>query len=336
MCKKKKVIKVLCYAEANKGTGNGHYTRLRILISLIRNKIKNTHFTLITNKNNFANSFFFNADTIIFKQSNFKYYISKILNNFDVLILDPPFYVGKKTNNGLYWSSLRKKNSRIKVIRLTEEYRPTLHKVDVLINHFPYAEKFKKFYRNSNCSKKYFLGINSFFYPTHIKYTKKKQNIFFVAFGGNDSSNLVQKLNSLLIKIKIKKIIFVKKNKLSFYNNQKFDKNFTKFIQIKNQESFFKIISRCSFFISTPSNIMYECLYFGLSGIVISTHIRQQKQIKYFKDKKLILSFKKPNLLNEKSITEAFNSKGKYFLDKNKINKFQKEMINYIIKLIKN
>ena len=307
MSLKRNDVKILCYAETNVGTGKGHYTRLRILISLLKKKKKNLKITLVTNKNNYASNFFDNVDYIIYKNLNLKEYLLKNLNKFDIFILDPPYYVGKKTNNGFYWSNLKKLNPKIKIIRLTEEFLPTRHKVDILINHYPYANKFKEFYMKFNSAKKYYLGANSFFYPTHININKNKENSFFVAFGGDDNTNLVKKLNTLLMNIKIKKIIFIKKKQLNYFNKKNLNKKFTKYIVITDQEKFLKLISKCSFYISTPSNIMYECSYFGLSGLVISTHLRQKRQIKYFKKLNFVKSFSNPKILTEKFITKNFD-----------------------------
>lgn len=285
MKSKNKLINVLCYAETNAGTGRGHYTRLRYLISALK-KRRTVYVTLITNYNNYAKDFFKNIDKIIIAKSNIKKKIEKSLKNYDIFILDPPYYENRKNNCGNYWKNLKKFNKKIKIIRLTDEYQPTQHNVDILINDYPYSENFINIYKNLNSAKKYFLGYKSFLYPIHHKVIYKKKPKFFVAFGGADSNFIVDKLNSTLNKIKMKKIIFVRKSKLNYYKSTNRNKKFNTYIAIKDQEDFFKKIKTCKFFISTPSNIMFEAAYFGQSGIVIPTHTRQKKMIKFFEKKK--------------------------------------------------
>ena len=78
---------------------------------------------------------------------------------------------------------------------------------------------------------------------------------------------------------------------------------------------------------------MYECSYFGLSGLVISTHLRQKRQIKYFKKLNFVKSFSNPKILTEKFITKNFdfNKKKRNMLNTQKIKSYQKNMINNIL-----
>ncbi len=332
MKSKNKLINILCYAESNAGTGRGHYTRVRYLISALK-KRKPANVTLITNYNNYAKAFFKNFDKIIFVKSNIKKKIEKSLINYDIFILDPPYYEKRKNNCGNYWKNLKKFNKKIKIVRLTDEYKPTKHNVDILINDYPYSENFINIYKNSNSAKKYFLGYKSFLYPIHHKVIYKKNSTFFVAFGGADSNFLVDKLNPTLNKIKMKKIIFVRKNKVNYYNSINKNKKFNDYISIKDQDDFFNKIKMCKFFISTPSNIMFEAAYFGQSGIVIPTQTRQKKMIKFFEKKKIVKSHIKIKDLNEDIILKDFKSlnKEKFKINQKKIKIYQKRMIQSII-----
>ena len=126
-------MNILCYVEANSATGRGHYTRIKILLDLL--KVKKV--TIVTANYSLAKKTF--CKYIIKKKpKNLKNFLIKNIPKYTHFILDPPYYEkNKKINRGDYWFFLKEiKNIQTIIIRLTDEIKPTRHYCDILINDF--------------------------------------------------------------------------------------------------------------------------------------------------------------------------------------------------------
>lgn len=269
-------MKVLCYCEANSKTGFGHFSRVSILIKIIKQKYPNAKFEIFTRSKKNAKNFF--KYKIIFSKSIF-HFVEKKKDIYNLIILDPPYYEGNQ--NSKLDEEQKKifliKNRKFKILKLTDETKPTRQYCDYLINDYPLSTKFKRKYKSINKKIVLFLGIYAFLYPDFvlkkISNTKKKYNLL-IAFGGQDPKNLAQKYFKSLSQLKIKKIFILNdKNFKVFFRYQ----NYYNIIKpLVNQKKFLNYLSESEAYISTPSNIMFEGFSMNIPGVVIATQNRQK------------------------------------------------------------
>ena len=84
--------KVLCYCEFNSRTGFGHFSRIKILLEIL--KLKNVD--ILTENYSAALKFFRHQNVI--KCKNIFIYLRKNFLKYKLLIIDPPYYPIKKNN----------------------------------------------------------------------------------------------------------------------------------------------------------------------------------------------------------------------------------------------
>ena len=82
--------KVLCYCEMNASTGFGHYSRINILLKILRLKRIN----IITENYSYAKKYF--KGHKIIKTNNLFQYLNLNINKYNLLILDPLTILQKK------------------------------------------------------------------------------------------------------------------------------------------------------------------------------------------------------------------------------------------------
>ena len=330
-------MNILCYVESNSATGLGHYTRIKILLSLL--KVKKV--TIVT-ANYWLAKKIFAKYTIKKKPKNLKKFLVENLGQYTHFILDPPYYEkNKKINKGDYWFFLKKiKNIKTSIIRLTDEVNPSRHDCDILINDFPGSSNFKKYYKK-NCLN-LFLGENFFLYKQDLlklmnNKNKKKYDLIIV-FGGEDPKNILLKYFFFLKSLNLKKIFICSKK---IYSRLKANQNKNnKKLPPLDQYSFFSYLKKSRIYLSTPSNIMFETYALGLNGVVIPTQDRQKIMGHYFqKNFNNVICLEKYDKLRvddlKKAIDKMFNSYFKKFkinVSKNILVKSQ----NKLIKCIKN
>ena len=324
--------KVLCYCEMNADTGFGHYSRIDILLKILNLK----KIDIITENVNYAKTFFKNHNII--KKKNFFKFVIKNIDKYDLLILDPPYYPNKKKNYENFSVSFKKiynnKKKFFKTIWLTDETNPSPKYCDLLINDYPQSNLFNKFYQKYNKKIKMILGIYSFLFQKEIldlcnKRIKKKH--ILIAFGGEDPKNLILKYFHYFAKINYKKVFIT--NKKTFELIKKFRNSKNIIIQKKKiNKKFLKLLHESKFYISTPSNIMFEAWSLGVPGIVIPTQNRQIEMGRAFKKLNIInlLPFyRKLSTKDLKKIKLKFSNFKKKF-NKKKAIRVQKTIKNFV------
>ena len=196
--------KVLCYCEMNASTGFGHYSRINILLKILRLKRVN----IITENYSYAKKYF--KGHKIIKNNNLFQYLNLNINKYNLLILDPPYYPAKKNDYEKFSLKFKKifynKRKTFKTLWLTDETKPSPKYCDVLVNDFPESTRFKKYYLRFNKKIKLILGIYSFLFQKKIFKTKNKKHIL-IAFGGDDPKNLIFKYFDFLKNIDEKKYL---------------------------------------------------------------------------------------------------------------------------------
>lgn len=269
-------MNILCYCEANSKTGFGHFSRVSVLIKIIKKKYPKSNIFIFSQNKKEAKLFF--KTTTVYSKNIYKYILKK-KNYFNLIILDPPYY--EKKNNSELNERLKKiyfiKNKKFKVLKLTDETKPNIHYCDYLINDYPLAKNFIKKYKITNKKIKLFLGIYAFLYPEIIikKLVKKdKKYDLLIAFGGKDPKNLAQKYFYILRKLKIKKIFIL--NKKSYKKFFRLNNNLNTIKPITSQNNFINYLGSSKMYLSTPSNIMFEAFALGVPGTVIATQNRQK------------------------------------------------------------
>ena len=160
-------MNILCYCEANSKTGFGHFTRVKIFISLIKKKYPQANITIFSKDRIKAKNFF--KTKIVYKRK-FYNFVFKNKEFFDLILIDPPYYDGENDNNLKY--QLKKifsiKNRIFNMWLMTDETKPSKYYCDFLINDYPNAINFKDYYLRINQNIKLFLGIYAFLYPDFI------------------------------------------------------------------------------------------------------------------------------------------------------------------------
>ncbi len=326
-------MNILCYCEANSKTGFGHFTRVKIFISLIKKKYPQANITIFSKDRIKAKNFF--KTKIVYKRK-FYNFVFKNKEFFDLILIDPPYYDGENDNNLKY--QLKKifsiKNRIFNMWLMTDETKPSKYYCDFLINDYPNAINFKDYYLRINQNIKLFLGIYAFLYPDFIlnkNLIAKKKYDLLIAFGGNDPKNLVKKYFNFLYNLNLKKIFIVNKN---FYQKLKKKQNSTNLIKpILDQKKFFHYLNQSRLYLSTPSNIMFEGYAMDIFGIVIATQKRQEIMGKCFEKNLLVRSIGSYDKISIKNILfEILKSRKDVKLNFNSRNaiKMRKKIINYI------
>lgn len=282
-------MNILCYCEANSRTGFGHFSRIRILINIIKKKFPKSKITIFSENIIEAKKFF--QKEIIFSKSIYKY----ILHNkdlYNLIILDPPYYENNKDKE--MGKELKKifyiRNKKFKILKLTDETKPSKHFCDYLINDYPLSINFKETYKEPNKKIILFLGLYAFLYSDIIlkKTVKKKKYDLLIVFGGKDPNNLGDRYFKILNKIKLKKIFILNNALYKKYIKKKDTYNIIK--PVKGQKEFLKILNESKMYISTPSNIMFEAYSLNIPGIVIPTQNRQNIMGQTFQKMKIVKS----------------------------------------------
>ena len=88
------------------------------------------------------------------------------------------------------------KRKSFKTIWLTDETSPSPKYCDLLINDYPEANKFRKYYLKYNKKIKLLLGIYSFLFQEKLIKNKSKKQLnkhILIVFGGDDPKNLILK-----------------------------------------------------------------------------------------------------------------------------------------------
>jgi spore coat polysaccharide biosynthesis predicted glycosyltransferase SpsG len=324
-------MNILCYCESNHKTGFGHFSRIKILITLIKKKYPKAKLLIFSKNKKEAKEFF--KTKIVYSKNIFQYIFQK-KKLLDLVVLDPPYYEGK--NDKILNQRLKDiyliKDKKFKILKLTDETKPTIHYCDYLINDFPLSTNFIKKYKSTNNKMELFLGIYAFLYPKILLNKSlsgnKKYNLL-IAFGGNDPNNLGIKFFETIRNNKQKKIFIFNKNTYKKLIRHQDEYNCIK--PITDQKSFLKLLSSSKMYLSTPSNIMFEAFALNMSGVVIPTQNRQNVMGKSFEKMKIVKNlslFKdlKNNIL-EKSLKFKSTAHKKFNLYKainmqNKILKF--------------
>jgi len=303
--------KILCYCEFNNLTGFGHYNRIRVILDIL--KLKNVD--ILTENYNSASKIFY--DHNIIKCTNIFDYIKKNYLKYKMLIIDPPYY----PNQAFQQEKFSKKfktiynlvNKKFKVIWLTDEEKPSPKFCDLLLNDYPVSHKFRDFYKKNNNNIKLILGIYAFLYDKEILKLKniKKNKHILIAFGGDDPKNLILKYFNVFKNLKGKKFFLV--NLKTYEILKKY--NGKKDLIIEKKKSMSKYVStlaNCSYYIATPSNIMFEAISLNKKGNVIPIQKRQKSMGLAFEKLRLVNllpNYKKLNLLKLKKKLVDFNLK---------------------------
>ena len=297
-------MKILCYCEADLKTGFGHYSRIKNLQKILN---KNFHYSIITKNIELAKKIFKNNKIIKLKNDIFSF-LKNNGSKYSIVILDPPYYPNKKNNNfDIKVKNFYKNRKKTKIVIFTDETKASPKYCDLLINDYPGSSKFGKFYKKFNSKIKLNLGINSFLYPKccFIKKKYKKKYDLFVAFGGSDSKNLLNKFFKEIINLSGKKVLLT--NLETYKNIKKFkNKNLT-IKKICDYKNYLRYLSGSRFYISTPSNIMFEAYGLDMKGLVIPTQDRQHKMGRYFHNSGLVKCLNHYKSLNKNQIYKNFN-----------------------------
>ena len=324
-------MNILCYCESNHKTGFGHFSRIKILITLIKKKYPKAKLLIFSKNKKEAKEFF--KTKIVYSKNIFQYIFQK-KKLLDLVVLDPPYYEGK--NDKILNQRLKDiyliKDKKFKILKLTDETKPTIHYCDYLINDFPLSTNFIKKYKSTNNKMELFLGIYAFLYPKILLNKSlsgnKKYNLL-IAFGGNDPNNLGIKFFETIRNNKQKKIFIFNKN--TYKKLIKYQDEYNCIKLITDQNNFLKLLSSSKMYLSTPSNIMFEAFALNMSGVVIPTQNRQNVMGKSFEKMKIVknLSLFKDlkNRILEKSLKFKSTAHKKFNLYKainmqNKILKF--------------
>ena len=281
-------MNVLCYCESNKKTGFGHFSRIKILITLIKKKYPKAKLFIFSKNKKEAKEFF--KTKIVYSKNIFEY-ISKKQKFLDLVVLDPPSYEGK--NDKMLNQRLKDiyliEDRKFRILKLTDETKPTSHYCDYLINDFPLSTTFIKKYRLTNNKMELFLGIYAFLYPSILLnkplYKNKKYDLL-IAFGGNDPNNLGMKFFETIRNNKQKKIFIFNKN--TYKKLIKYQDEYNCIKLITDQNNFLKLLSSSKMYLSTPSNIMFEAFALNMTGVVIPTQNRQKVMGKSFEKMKIV------------------------------------------------
>ena len=174
--------RILCYCEMNSLTGFGHYSRIQILLNII--KFKNVD--VITTNYNYGKKFFKKYNVI--KKKNLFNFITRNIEKYDYLIMDPPYYPNRNLDYKKFSIRFRNifenKKKTFKTIWLTDETNPTPKYCDLLINDYPEAKKFHTYYKKYCRKIKLITGIYAFLFQKEIlkKKNKNKKKTYFNCF----------------------------------------------------------------------------------------------------------------------------------------------------------
>ena len=313
-------MKILCYCEANSRTGFGHYSRIKNLQKILN---KNFRFSIITKNIELAKKFFKKNEIIKLKNDIFTFLANNV-NKYKIVILDPPYYPNQKNKNfNVKLKKLYENVKKTKIVILTDETDASAKYCDLLINDYPGSKKYVFFYKKFNNKIKLNLGINSFLYPKLCfseKKHKKKYDLF-VAFGGNDSKNLLNKFFKIIKNLSGKKILIT--NLRTYKKIKKFQNKNLVIKKILDYNTYLRYLSKSKFYISTPSNIMFEAYGLNIKGIVIPTQRRQFKMGKYFHKIGLVKCLRHYRYLNKNQIYKNYNEL--IIENRNKLNFFPKK-----------
>ena len=315
--------KVLCYCEFNSRTGFGHFSRIKILLEIL--KLKNVD--ILTENYSAALKFFRHQNVI--KCKNIFIYLRKNFLKYKLLIIDPPYYPNQKKQqikfSKKFKSIYKLENKNFKVIWLTDEEKPSDKFCDLLINDYPNAYKFKNFYRKKNNKIKMVLGIYAFLFSRVIfkpRHRFQRKHIL-ISFGGDDPKNLTLKYFNVFKNLEGKKFFIV--NAETYKTLGKF--NNKKNLIIEKKKPMYKYVTALAnskYYIATPSNIMFEAMALNIKGNVIPIQKRQYKMGLAFKKLKfvnLLPQYKKLSrkMLKKKLINTLDGTKNKSFIFNKKL-----------------
>ena len=313
-------MKILCYCEANSRTGFGHYSRIKNLQKILN---KNFKFSIITKNEGLAKKIFKKSKVIKLKNDIFTF-LANNASKYNIVILDPPYYPNQKNKNfNIKLKKLYENVKKTKIVILTDETEASPKYCDLLINDYPGSKKYFFFYKKFNNKIKLNLGINSFLYPKLCfsrKNYKKKYDLF-VAFGGNDSKNLLNKFFKIINSLSGKKVMLT--NLRTYEQIKKFKNKNLVIKKILDYNTYLRYLSKSKFYISTPSNIMFEAYGLNIKGIVIPTQRRQFKMGKYFHKIGLVKCLRHYRHLNKNQICKNYNEL--IIENRNKLNFFPKK-----------
>tara|TARA_B100001248_G_C27399780_1_gene469189 strand:+ start:16068 stop:17039 length:972 start_codon:yes stop_codon:yes gene_type:complete len=294
----------------NSKTGFGHYNRVKILLDIL--KIKKAE--IYTENRKLAHQFF--EKHKIIKGKNILNYLINNHYKYKLLIIDPPYYPNQLKQQEFFSKKFKKifniKNKKFKIIWLSDEEKPSPKYCDLLLNDYPLAKKFKYFYKKFNKKIQLILGIYAFLFSKEVftnKQKTKKKHVL-IAFGGDDPKNLILRFFDFFKTLDFKKIFIV--NIRTYKILKKYDKNKNLFIiKKKPMNKFLNYLRDSIFYISTPSNIMFESWAFGIKGNVIPIQKRQLKMGQAFKKLNLVnllpyYKFLSKKILSKKIKTNSF------------------------------
>lgn len=298
-------MKILCYCEANSRTGFGHYSRIKNLQQILNKKFR---FSIITKNIELAKKFF-KKNKIIKLNNDIFTFLANNASKYKIVILDPPYYPNQKNKNfNVKLKKLYENIKETKIIILTDETEASPKYCDLLINDYPDSKKYFFFYKKFNNKIKLNLGINSFLYPKlcFSKKKYKKKYDLFVAFGGNDSKNLLNKFFKIIKNLSGKKVLIT--NLRTYKQIKKFKNKNLVIKKILDYNTYLRFLSKSKFYISTPSNIMFEAYGLNIKGIVIPTQKRQSKIGRYFHKIGLVKCLSHYKNLNKEQIYKNYNA----------------------------
>ena len=240
--KKKFIINFLTNCSFK--TGYGHLNRCKILCEKFKKKGNSVKIYI---KNKSLDKIHQGRDiSLINNEINMRY--------SDLLIVDNYNFKNE------YYRKLKKKFKNILIFDDFKFITPKF--VDGIINFHPLDKNYKK-----KKNVKYFIGQKYLFLRNEF-YEEKNisdKKFIFVSFGSYDQHNQLKKIIGILFSIFNKKIIFVTKNKKKNYyvknNNLKI---------LSNPKKISKIMSKCSFAVSSSGTTAYELIKFKKKIICIS------------------------------------------------------------------
>jgi len=235
----------------------------------------------------------FKGQNILKKKKIIKF-IKKNHKRYKLIIIDPPYYPNKDAQQLIFSKKFKNifniKSKLFKVLWLTDEVNPSPKYCDLLVNDYPFANRFKNYYKKFNKDIILILGIYAFLFSQEILDNKFKDQVkknILIAFGGNDPKNLVLKYFKFFKTLDIKKVFIVNPKTYKILSSYKKQNNL--FIQKKKPMSkFLKVLAGSFSYISTPSNIMFEAWALGISGNAIPIQKRQEEMGKAFAKLKII------------------------------------------------
>ena len=270
-------IQVAFFTESGTSRGMGHLIRSYTICEKFKFlNIKTTFF--LDSDINYGDKF---TDINYFKWNNFH-----LMQKYDIIFID-----SYEADMDIYESIA----NNCKVAVYIDDFSRLKYPKGVILNFAPDAKEF--FFKETMEKYTYLLGLK--YIPIRnnfLKIKKIKKEQIFIMLGGNDVTNLSEKLVEVLKDVQINKVV-VSNNKLVSEKLRKY--NDVEVLYQPSDSLLIQTMANSKMAISTASMVVYELAYLKVPTVVLAVSKNQEQGIVQLIKNKIVsdyISIKKDSL----------------------------------------